>query len=233
MPVVVATADVYEEADLVCQQILEARDKDVAAGRDGRPLSQPLRQRRAPGRAGVSGHPLHRPQRTAVLRAGPHQGRAGLPAGRGQPARRGLVAAASAALAGDRPGEGGGGLSAAGGSGRSPGGAGIGRDDGRGPDQEPGTSSRRSWTTSGRSRRPTRSTIPRRRSRRSSREAIPHGARAEVRPAGEPARRPRAVRRAGRQVRQPGAAARRAAPGRRRLRHGYASSPPIPRTCSS
>lgn len=32
LPVVVATADVYEEADLVCQQILDARDKDVALG---------------------------------------------------------------------------------------------------------------------------------------------------------------------------------------------------------
>ena len=31
-PVVAATADVYEEADLVCQQILEARDKDVPLG---------------------------------------------------------------------------------------------------------------------------------------------------------------------------------------------------------
>ncbi len=31
-PVVAATADVYEEADLVCQQILEARDKNVPLG---------------------------------------------------------------------------------------------------------------------------------------------------------------------------------------------------------
>ena len=31
-PVVAATADVYEEADLVCQQILEARDKEVPLG---------------------------------------------------------------------------------------------------------------------------------------------------------------------------------------------------------
>ena len=31
-PVVAATADVYEEADLVCQQILDARDKDVPLG---------------------------------------------------------------------------------------------------------------------------------------------------------------------------------------------------------
>ena len=31
-PVVAATADVYEEADLICQQILEARDKEVPLG---------------------------------------------------------------------------------------------------------------------------------------------------------------------------------------------------------
>ncbi|QEH32738.1 ATP-dependent DNA helicase PcrA [Aquisphaera giovannonii] len=32
LPAVVATADVYEEADLVCQQVLEARDNDVPLG---------------------------------------------------------------------------------------------------------------------------------------------------------------------------------------------------------
>ena len=78
----------------------------AAAGPDGRPLPQPLRQHRAPGRAGRPRDQLHGPQRPAVLRAGPHQGRAVLPPDRRQPARRAGLAAAAPALAGGRAGEG-------------------------------------------------------------------------------------------------------------------------------
>ncbi len=84
----------------------------AGARADGRALSQPSRQHPAAGRAAVARHPLHGPQRTSLLRAGPHQGRAGPSADRAQPARRGLVAAAALAAAGRRSGQGRGDLSA-------------------------------------------------------------------------------------------------------------------------
>ena len=54
---------------------------------DRRTLSQPSRQHPDPERAGATGDHLRGPQRASFLRAGAHQGRTGLPADRGQPAR--------------------------------------------------------------------------------------------------------------------------------------------------
>ena len=147
-----AAADAYEEADFLCQQILEIHEEGTALEPDGRPLPQPPRQHPAPGRAGAAGDHLHGPERPAVLRAGAHQGRAGLPADRGQPARRARLAPAALAPARDRPGQG---------DGRSwrtcwPPPSPLaaladGRDDGAGAGQEQGVLRRRSSPTSGRS----------------------------------------------------------------------------------
>ena len=112
--------------------------KGPGARADGRALSQPSRQHPAAGRAAGARHPLHGPQRTSVLRAGPHQGRAGLPADRGQPARRSLVAAAALALAGRRSGQGRGDLPAPVAERPAARGARIGRGDGAAAGQEQG-----------------------------------------------------------------------------------------------
>ena len=80
--------------------------KGRVSAADGRALSQPPRQHPAAGRAARSRHSLYGPQRASLLRAGPHQGRAGAPADRRQPARRSLVAPAALALARDRSGQG-------------------------------------------------------------------------------------------------------------------------------
>ena len=108
------------------------------AGPDGRALPQPPRQHPAPGRAGRAGDRLHGPERPPVLRAGAHQGRAGLPPDRGQPARRAGLAPAAPAPAGDRPGQGRRGLRPAPRRRRPAGGAGDRGDDGAGPGQEQG-----------------------------------------------------------------------------------------------
>ena len=186
---------------------------------DGGPLPQPLRQHPAPGRAALAGHPLHGPERPAVLRAGAHQGRAGLPADRGQPARRGLLATAPAPDPRRRPRQGRRALPVALESARPAGRRRVGRGDGaaarqeqgllrrlrRRPPQAPGDGPR---DASGRGHR------------RDPQGGLSRHGQAEVRAARQPDRRHRAVRPAGRQVRQPRAADRRPDPGRGRLRDG-------------
>ncbi len=83
LPLVVATQDAYEEAAFICQEILEGRDKGLALGQmavlyrnhhDSILLQGELLARDS----------LHDPERAPLLRAGPHQGRAGVPPHRGQ-----------------------------------------------------------------------------------------------------------------------------------------------------
>ena len=130
-PVVVPAADAYEEAEFLCQQILECHEQGIGLNRMAVLYRNHHDSILLAGRAGRAGDQLHGPQRPAVLRAGAHQGRAGVPPGRGQSARRVRLATAAAAPAGDRPGQGRGDLREAGASRRPARRAGHGRDDGR------------------------------------------------------------------------------------------------------
>ena len=95
----------------ICQQILDARDKDVPLGQMAILYRNHYDSVVLQGDLVARGIPYTVPQRPAILRAGPHQGRAGLPAGSAESSRRGIVAAHPAALARHRPGQGRGRLS--------------------------------------------------------------------------------------------------------------------------
>ena len=128
-PVVVATADAYEEADLICQQVIDWRERGDLPLADGGPVPEPPRSILLQGELVQRGIPYtvrsglrffeqaHIKDVLAYLRVhGEPEGRAGL-------------GPAVAAAAGDRPGEVGG---------------------------DPGSTSRRRTTRSPRSRRPRR-----------------------------------------------------------------------------
>ena len=85
LPLVVATQDAYEEAALICQQILEARDRGVELGQMAVLYRNHHDSILLQGELLARGITVHDSQWSAILRAGPYQGRAGPLADRAQP----------------------------------------------------------------------------------------------------------------------------------------------------
>ena len=213
-------ADAYEEAGIHLPADPRSPRQGPGARADGRTLSQPSRQHRASGRAAGARDPLHGAQRAAVLRAGPHQGCAGLPADRAstRATRRPGGDCCSSCRASVRPRR------------RRSSSTSRGAADPLEALETAETMALLPAKSKGffagfvSDLRQLRATDPERNPAAAIgailKGGYPDTVRSKYERPGEPDRRHRAVRPAGREVRQPGAADRRAAAGRRRLRHG-------------